>query len=455
MKNLHYLKEIVKLQKQGVPQGIYSICSAHPFVIEAALAQALEENTYVLIESTCNQVNQFGGYTGMKPQDFVEFVHSLAKAMAFPPDKILLGGDHLGPNPWQAEPSATAMKKASDLVREYVMAGFTKIHLDTSMHLADDPGDRRQPLDPELVAERTALLGSIAEQAFTEGGKRSPAEVPPLVYVIGTEVPVPGGVQDTLEEPHVTEVADFQETVNVSQAAFVRKGLVEVWERVIAVVVQPGVEFGDQIIYEYQREKARELCNALKEVPNLVLEGHSTDYQRPSYLKQMVEDGVAILKVGPALTFAMREALYLLSYIENELEQGTEGFQPSQLIDVLDTVMVENPGYWEKYYHGSEKERQFARKYSLSDRSRYYWSNPKVQHVLEQLFRNLGRVEIPLPLISQFFPQQYDAIRNGLLEKTPKALIREKIREVLRIYSYAVTPHPDPLPKGARGKNTR
>ncbi len=436
MKSSHYLTEIVKLQEQGVSKGIYSICSANPFVIEAALEQGLQDGAPVLIEATCNQVNQFGGYTGMKPLDFVEFVHSVADSTQFPRENLLLGGDHLGPNPWKNKDAESAMEKAAELVREYVSAGFTKIHLDPSMHLADDPGDRTKPLDPIVVAERTAVLCSVAEETFEKQQEKS---VPP-VYVIGTEVPVPGGIQDTSEELHITEVADFKNTVEVSKVAFYQKGLADAWERVIAVVVQPGVEYGDQTIYEYQREKAQNLCHALKAFPTLVFEGHSTDYQHVSHLKQMVEDGIAILKIGPALTFAMREALFLLQYIEHELLQDNPSLRRSNLINVLGEAMVNNPVYWKEYYHGSQKELQFARKYSLSDRSRYYWTNPNVQRALKQLFNNLEPVEIPLPLISQFFPRQYDKLREGTLENHPKALVKDRVKEVLSTYSYAITP---------------
>src|SRR5690606_10027639 len=66
----HIMRQIVKQQKAGVPKGICSICSANSYVLEAALEHGLETGGHVLIEATCNQVNQFGGYTGMKPADF-------------------------------------------------------------------------------------------------------------------------------------------------------------------------------------------------------------------------------------------------------------------------------------------------------------------------------------------------------------------------------------------------
>lgn len=436
MEHTHYLEHLVKLQKQGTPQGICSICSANPFVIEAALEHGLQHETHVLIEATCNQVNQYGGYTGMKAQDFVEFVHGIAEKLQFPEEKLLLGGDHLGPNPWQDEPASQAMEKASELVRSYVAAGFTKIHLDPSMFLADDSGDRMKPLDSALVAERTASFCLIAEEAFQKyGGANSPP-----VYVIGTEVPIPGGIQDSTEELHVTTVESLQETVEISREAFSKKGLSDAWKRVIGIVVQPGVEYGDQTIYEYQREQAGELCAAAKEIPTLVLEGHSTDYQRGSFLRQMVEDGIAILKVGPELTFAMREAIFSLCSIEQELAQFHAGFQPSKLIEILDQAMMNNPGYWEKYYSGNEQEQHFARKYSLSDRSRYYWTEPMVQQSLQQLLSNLEHITVPLPLLSQFLPQQYKKIRDGILGDQPRRIIRDRIIEVLDRYSYAIHP---------------
>jgi D-tagatose-1,6-bisphosphate aldolase subunit GatZ/KbaZ len=150
----------------------------------------LRDDTSVLIEATCNQVNQFGGYTGMTPRDFVDFVYSIADRVQYPRGRVLLGGDHLGPNPWRTDDADHAMANAADLVSAYAAAGFSKIHLDPSMYLADDPGDRTRPLVPQIVAERTARLCAAAEEAFACFSGSAPAPV----YVIGTEVPVPGGV---------------------------------------------------------------------------------------------------------------------------------------------------------------------------------------------------------------------------------------------------------------------
>ena len=437
MNNEHLLKEIVRSQKSGVQKGICSVCSASGYVIEAAMDLATQKQSIVLIEATCNQINQFGGYTGMKPADFRDYVYSIAAKVGLPKDRIILGGDHLGPNPWKDESSGSAMEKACEMMKQYVLAGFTKIHIDASMHLADD--SLLHPLPPEVVAERGAVLCKAAEEAFKEVKEKNLASNPP-VYVIGTEVPVPGGTQGTKEGLKVTEVSDFKKTIEISREAFLKYGLENAWENVVAVVVQPGVEFGDSMIHEYNHEEALRLCNSLKDIPSLVFEGHSTDYQTPCLLKSMVEDGIAILKVGPALTFAAREALFMLNLIENELFEENSKVRLSHFIETLDKVMVANPKDWNKYYLGSDAEKKFARKYSMSDRCRYYMAMPEIQESISILVNNLSSVIIPLPLISQYLPVQYRKIRSGLLKNNPVDLIKDKVRDVLEEYDFAVTP---------------
>jgi len=433
----HPLREIVRMQKSGIPMGIYSACTANDYVIEAVMERARERNEYVLIEATANQVNQFGGYTGMTPEDFKEFVYAIAKKVDFPVDMIILGGDHLGPLTWKNEKAAEAMEKSVELVRQYVLAGFTKIHIDTSMHLGDDNKEKR--LDTEIIAERGAVLCSEAERAFAQLKEVNPNAVQP-VYVVGSEVPIPGGSQDEDEGIQVTKVEDFEETVETFKNAFLKHNLNNAWENVVAIVVQPGVEFGDDTIHEYSRESAKELCKALKKYPNLVFEGHSTDYQTAEALKQMVEDGIAILKVGPALTFALREGLFALNHIENELFRYNPDIILSNFINVLDDCMAKNPKYWKSHYHGNGSKIRIARKYSLSDRCRYYLPLKEVRESLELMISNLRSTKIPLTLISAFMPLQYRKIRNGLLKNDPEALLKDRIVDCIDDYLYAVTP---------------
>ena len=151
---MDYLLNLVRRHKSDETVGIHSVCSAHPLVIAAAMETALERDLPVLIESTSNQVNQDGGYTGMTPAAFRDFVHGIADRTGLARQRVLLGGDHLGPNAWQSLSPEAAMAKAEVLIDQYVKAGFRKIHLDCSMSCSGDP----VPLPDAVVAERAARL---------------------------------------------------------------------------------------------------------------------------------------------------------------------------------------------------------------------------------------------------------------------------------------------------------
>ena len=422
--SIEFLDEIVRSQKQGQPRGMASICSSHPLVLKAAMEQAVRGGTSILVESTCNQVNQFGGYTGMTPADFVRYVRSLAGQVGLAQEKVLLGGDHLGPSVWQDEPAENAMEKSIDLIQAYVRAGYVKIHLDASMKLADD--DPRRQLDVELSARRAASLAKVAEDTHAGLGAASAPR-----YVIGTEVPIPGGAKVHEDSLQVTTVEDAHRTIEVTRSAFRQQGLDRAWERVQAVVVQPGVEFGDDFVLDYQPKVAAALARFIETQQGLVFEAHSTDYQKRESLHRMVRDHFAILKVGPALTFAMREALFALEWMEDELIPESER---SGLITVLEEAMLRDPRHWQKYYHGSDREMAFARRYSLSDRSRYYWPVKQVQAALNKMLTNLSTQPLPLALLSQFVPEQLPCIRDESLPNNPEAIIIDRIKRVLANY---------------------
>lgn len=429
----YFLDELVCEQKQGKPSGIASICSAHPYVLRAAMQFAKKQGTPVLVESTCNQVNQFGGYTGMTPQSFVSFVSGIAEEEQLDRQQVYLGGDHLGPNVWQHETANEAMNKSRDLMKAYVDAGYTKIHLDASMKLADD--NANHPLPVEVAATRAADLAHAAEEAWqTCCSGMAPR------YIIGTEVPVPGGAFEHEEGVQVTSVADAEETIEVTRQAFVARGLSSAWERVVALVVQPGVEFGDDFVLEYLPEKAKELAAFVEKQDHMVYEAHSTDYQTRQALSNLVRDHFGILKVGPALTFAFREAVFALASIENEMQTHIRPMQRSQLLEVMDDVMVNLPEYWSKYYGGNEYDLRFARKFSLSDRVRYYWPDARIQEALGKLMHNLNEVDIPYSLLSQYVPQQYERIRSAEILNTPDAIVLDHIQDVLRTYHVACQP---------------
>jgi D-tagatose-1,6-bisphosphate aldolase subunit GatZ/KbaZ len=427
--------EVVERHRAGEPVGIYSVCSAHPWVIKAALEHALATGRSTLIEATSNQVNQYGGYTGLKPADFRDLVWGMADAIGLPRERVVLGGDHLGPNCWQAERCDEALERASVMITEYVRAGFRKIHLDCSMSCAGDP----RALPDELIAERSASLCAAAEAAAGASGGDPP------VYVVGSEVPTPGGAQESLHELEVTRPEAALATLAAHRAAFSRRGLESAWQRVIGLVVQPGVEFDDERVIDYVPEKARSLSACLAHEPHLVFEAHSTDYQTPEALGALVRDHFAILKVGPALTFAMREAIWALDQIEREW-LGSE--RCSAVRDTVLEAMRKNPEHWRKYYHGEGRALALALEYSLSDRIRYYWPLAEVGRALARLTASFESGSPPLALLHQYLPNAYPKVRRGDLAFTVPGLVMHQVRESLAEYAAACDQNNEDIREG-------
>ena len=427
----HPLQVMMDRRRAGENVGIPSYCSANKYVLEAALERAKKLNQPTLIEATANQVNQFGGYTGMLPVDFKNNVMKMAADLGVDESLVILGGDHLGPLTWVNECEADAMAKSEELVRQFVLAGFTKIHLDTSMKLGDD--SKEEMLATEVIARRGVRLYKVCMEAYAELLKTNPDAMRP-VFIIGSEVPIPGGAQEAEEGISITKPADFCDTVDTYKRIFKEEGVEDAWSDVIAVVVQPGVEFGDAQVFYYDSEAATALTDAKKDYPEIAFEGHSTDYQSKKCLKAMVEDGIAILKVGPALTFGLREALFALDNIEKALVAQEKR---ANFVDVLEEVMLANPKNWQKHYHGTEEEIAFARKYSYSDRARYYIGEEKVQNAIDKLLANLEETGIPMSILHQYLPKQYDKIVAGELENKPVELIKDGVVLYMEDYEYA------------------
>lgn len=425
---MHRVKEIVARNKAGQHAGIWSCCSANEDVIRASLLRARKTKTPVLIESTSNQVNQDGGYTGMTPADFARFVLKIAGEVGIARDSVMIGGDHLGPLPWADQPEEEAMNRAEELVRQCVLAGYTKIHLDTSMRVASD--DPHTPFRTKTCAERGARLCAASEQAFSEYKAANPNAEPP-VYVIGSEVPVPGG-DFNAGQMGVTTADDAINTVAIYQKAFAEAGVGSVFDRVVGLVVEMGIEFHEFTLDEYDRRRASNLVDAVRGLP-VCIEGHSSDYQTTDNLARMCEDGVAILKVGPALTFSLREALFALEQIEREVYRS----QPERLShyrEVLDQVMLSDPKSWQSYYEGPENEQRIARAYSFYDRCRYYFTNPRVVAARDTLIANLSGDVIPLCMLSQYLPTQYFRVRKGEIRNEALDIVLDRIGDRIDCY---------------------
>lgn len=417
------LTDLAPLFQAGTPEGIVSVCSAHPLVLRAALRHGAATRASVLIEATCNQVNHQGGYTGMTPADFATLVQEIAAEEGCPADQITLGGDHLGPNPWRDLPAETALAEAERMVAAYVGAGFRKIHLDASMACADDAGAP----DDETIAIRAARLARIAEDtARAKGG-------PMPLYVLGTEVPPPGGADHALTTIEPTSASDARRTIAVHSTVFQKSGLAEAFARVIGFVVQPGVEFGNRNVIFYDAAKARDLTGVLGGAPRLVFEAHSTDYQGEEPLSALVADGFAILKVGPELSFVLRQALYALDLIASDLVPGY-GARP--LYETMERLMRATPDNWARHY-GDTGDAQFLRHYSLSDRIRYYWNQPEALAAVARLTDTLKGRPIPLPLFWQHLPEAADLADIPL---DPERLLIARVTESLKAYHAAARP---------------
>lgn len=404
-------------------RGITSVCSAHPLVLTAAIGHATRTGAKVLIEATCNQVNHLGGYTGMRPADFAARVHAIADEVGLDHGQVILGGDHLGPNPWRKQAAENAMKEAEAMVAAYIAAGFTKIHLDASMGCHGEP----EALDDETTAHRSARLASVAEHVSRHTG------IAPPVYIIGTEVPPPGGADHALTTIEPTRADAARRTIAIHRQVFTEAGLADAFARVVGVVVQPGVEFGNENVIRYDRRKTVELCNVLDTERDFSFEAHSTDYQGRLALRALVQDGFSILKVGPELTFALREALYGLDLIASDLFAD---YPQRALYTAMEDLMVAHPDEWTRHYAGSGAQRRIQRHYSFSDRIRYYWTRPEAMEAVSRLFEKLRGVTVPITVLRQHLPQ-FQSFSTGPLD--PEAVAIAAVGRVLDDYHFACT----------------
>lgn len=380
------VRDLIARNRNGTPIGLPCFCTANEHVLKAVLSYAAQTGFPTVIEATCNQVNQEGGYTRMTPADFMTWLRGMADDAGVPMDQLILGGDHLGPNPWKSEPIETAMEKARELVKQYVEAGFQKIHLDASMACGGEPNPSF-----EQIAERAADLCAVAEAYAPDPDK--------LIYIVGTEVPIPGGETEEPDALDVTSVERFHDTIKTHRDAFAARGLGPAWGRIVSVVTQPGVDFGHTSIYPFVPEKARPLSEAILTESGLTFEAHSTDYQSTETLAALVRSHFFFLKVGPELTFRFREAVWALASIEDLMKPE----KPSHIRNIISECMTQNPGYWQDYYSGTDAQVERLKTYSYSDRIRYYWTNPRIASALDALLNSLSEEPLAETLVSQEF----------------------------------------------------
>ena len=380
------LRETIAQNRRGQAVALPSVCSAHPDVLRASLSLAERLDTALIVEATSNQVNQFGGYTGMTPGDFLGYVRGIARQSGCDGDRVTFGGDHLGPQAWRHEPAESAMAKARDMVAAYARAGVTKIHLDCAEGCA---GEAEHPGDA-VSAARAAELAEVALSAAPDPEA--------IDFIVGTEVPPPGGARDD-EAVRPTDPEAARQTMLVHLDAFSDRAA----ERIVGLVVQPGVEFGAWEVDHLPMTPNAALRAVLDDFEGLAFEAHSTDYQREDAFRRLAEMGFAILKVGPALTYAYRQAIYALDHLAE-----TPGLAFSRTASVRETaeqVMVADPVNWQKHYVGDEMLLRQARHYSLSDRIRYYWPRAELTEAVRALRDGLSGQTLRRPVLLQFFDE--------------------------------------------------
>ena len=411
------LSRIIACNRAGEALAIPSVCTAHPDALEASLTLAETLDQPIVVEATSNQVNQDGGYTGLRPADFINFVNSIANKAHVTHERILFGGDHLGPQAWRKLPAEAAMQKAHQMVADYAAAGFTKIHLDCSEGCAGEPAQ----LPDEITATRSAALAATALKHAPDPGA--------LLFVIGTEVPPPGGARTDdhgLIPPTTPEAA--RSTLAAHREAFEAAKIP--LDQIGGLVVQPGVEFSPMEVHHLPLSRDPHLLDALADWPHLCLEAHSTDYQHPEVYPRLAQLGFAFQKVGPALTFAWREALYALDTIR---AQNGWASGPS-LPDTMEGVMLANPAHWQAHIHGPDQRLQ--RHFGLADRIRYYWPDPKAQQAVQRLLTDLADKRLPDPLLTAHFSASELASARESRHPLPRALALARVQTALRPYFF-------------------
>ena len=409
------LRNIIARNKAGECIAIPSVCSAHPEVLSASLQLSSNLNRPLVIEATSNQVNQFGGYTGMNARTFVAFIDDLKSKHLIDSNFVELGGDHLGPQVWKSETADMAMAKAHDLVSDYVRAGIKKIHLDCSEGCADEP----TLVNSDIAAERAADLAVSCLDAAS-----APEE---LLFVIGTEVPPPGGAR-LGEDGHIipTSPESAVKTLVAHRAAFAKKGIADTWSQVSGLVVQPGIEFGPDEVFTMSKGANSGLREAISEYPEICLEAHSTDFQPPETFATLANMGFAFQKVGPALTFALRRALYALDHIVQKLNPSAVS-----LPQVIEAAMRDNPEYWKSHYSENDISKWHS---SYADRIRYYWPLPAAKEAVDNLILTFDTLKVSEHILEETFSLDVLERSQGLAASRGRAIVRSEIQSALLPY---------------------
>ena len=420
------LIDIIEANRGGERKGIYAVESRNSTVQEAYLRQALADGSPALFEICASMLDSHGQSGRMLPDDFIANVKQIAVKTSFPRDRLFFGVNDLSPSLWQDESIESALKKTSAFISDLVSLGINKLGIHAGIPLKGDPAD--QLLSQEVITAREAALYQAAECAAAA----LPDEEKPL-YVIDVN-PGQGMTEDQTNMIHKEDVENAVDRFAKTVAA---AGLPEMKKRFLAARIFLGAGYDSEKVIQFGSSLLKELGGCVYGDKPVVLEVTRTDFQPQTVLDQLVENHFAFLSVGPELTYTMREVLFSMAMMENETMIGKPGVYLSNFIIELDRAMQSDPRHWQKYYTGNGFEQLVARKYSLYDRSRFYWEDKEVCKTKKRLFDNLIEYPVPLNVMRQFMPHQYERVAAGELENKPDALVMDAVRHVLRRYSYA------------------
>ncbi len=356
------------LKKLITAKALPSFCTSNIFVLKSLLHFCKYKNLPALIETTSNQVNQYGGYSGNKPKDFIKKINNLIKKIKFNKKNIFYGGDHLGPLPWMKSKSVTALAKSIKLIDLYLKNNYIKIHIDTSIKCNDD----KFLTTKEVFLRTKYILRKLKKKN----------NLKKIFLVFGTEVPLSGGndskkIIPTALKQIKEEYLNFSALLKSENLPTDNFGL----------VIEPGMKFMDRSITKPYLNNFKQKKSFSKK-NKFIFEAHSSDYQNFSTLKKLVKNNFKILKVGPELTFNLFKSFLFMEQIEKKNCHSKSNFKKI----ILDT-MFKNKDHWKNYFnHLSKKKLSNNITNSFFDRTRYYLDEKKVSNCITNLQLNINKI---------------------------------------------------------------
>ena len=361
------INELIK--KYAMP----SFCTANEEVIKIILLYCKIYNLPCLIECTSNQVNQFGGYIKKTPKEFSNLIFKIARTIKLNKKNIFLGGDHLGPLPWNNKNSNLAIKNSIELINNYISNKFCKIHIDTSVQCKND-----KVFNSQIKFDRTKkILKKIKLKKKSN-----------IFYVVGSEVPISGSDKKKLLKP--TSIYTIKKDSNIFSELLFKKSCKK---KNFGLVIEVGMKYMDKYIQKPNLKNFLQKKNfSLKN--NFIYEAHSTDFQSINTLKKLVNNNFKFLKVGPELTYLYSRSLLLMQKIEKHfIEKNKSNFNENLIQE-----MLKNNKYWINFYEKNNYNQFLNSKY---DRSRYYLGTKKVKNSIGKLRLNINNLNLT-KLIKKF-----------------------------------------------------